>query len=329
MRQSVRCEFLDIHDEAHVERIRTRRTTPRLVEAHGVHHVFEVVRVDAEQRDPHSKSSMPVEPVISCTMRPANVRPLLPWSSSASRRSSNGNVNQLAWLASCSSGRSTTPACPGRRQRGYSRGLQHLGRACPSRIAHLGELTKLSTTSRPAAAARLHGRSSREVRVQRHERRVALVAEHRRRSRPGSRPRAQLRRGDDGLGLEHRRGLAEQVQHTPSAVDGRIGSAHHGRGNPGRSGSPPMHSGASTRSAVSTDEPDEPIPAVRAVSTGGRSARSQRRATRSRPPTPSGPSRSWPAANEQPQAVAGSRPSSRSGRPPCRPRCGGRRPRAR
>jgi hypothetical protein len=48
---------------------------------------------------PHSKSSSPVEPVISCTTLPANVRPLLPCSRIIASRSSNGVAYQLAWAS--------------------------------------------------------------------------------------------------------------------------------------------------------------------------------------------------------------------------------------
>jgi hypothetical protein len=55
--------------------------------------------VVANSVTPHSKSSSPVEPVISCTTLPANVRPLLPCSRIIASRSSNGVAYQLAWAS--------------------------------------------------------------------------------------------------------------------------------------------------------------------------------------------------------------------------------------
>ena len=49
---------------------------------------------------PHSQSSMPVDPVISCRIRPAKVRPTAPWANIRAFRSSNGRENQLEPSAS-------------------------------------------------------------------------------------------------------------------------------------------------------------------------------------------------------------------------------------
>ena len=208
-------------DDAGVKRPEIGETGRRLVEAHGVDGVLEIVGMHAEEGHAPLVVVQPGRTGDQLDDPPGERRPDLPWSIISSFRSSKGRANQLCVVpAPLRHGVEAEGPFALGGQLAVQPGRAGVPRACPGRTRTARSATRTSrATSSPAACSAAWSRlQPYPIRTERHHAQVCLVAEDREGHDLVVVPLGALDRGRHGLGVALPGPmLAEQVDDPPAA----------------------------------------------------------------------------------------------------------------